>query len=137
MWTLWISLLLQRLSAGALGAAQAVCTDRHSTRLAEPEASTVPPHPDEGPAIRRIRLSQPAPTERFLTVPLRIQTPSGEEVLVQAMLDTGSEIDAIHSRLVEKLQGFGVHIESGSASELQVVGGGTTRTHGSALLDCQ
>ena len=112
------------------------CTDRHSTRLAEPEASTVPPHPDEGPAIRRIRLSQPAPTERFLTVPLRIQTPSGEEVLVQAMLDTGSEIDAIHSRLVEKLQGFGVHIESGSASELQVVGGGTTRTHGSALLDC-
>jgi hypothetical protein len=57
-------------------------------------------------------------------------------VVVQAMLDTGSELDCIHSRLVPQLQDQGVENLSDVATELQVVGGGTTWASGTLLLDC-
>ena len=56
--------------------------------------------------------------------------------MVQAMLDTGSELDCIHSRLVPQLQDEGVENLSNVATELQVVGGGTTWASGTLLLDC-
>ena len=58
--------------------------------------------------------------------------------MVQAMLDTGSELDCVHSRLVPQLQGQGAEVMSNvaTASELQVVGGGTTWASGALLLDC-
>jgi hypothetical protein len=44
------------------------------------------------------------------------------------MLDTGSELDCIHSRLVPQLQAEdeGVENLSNVATELQMAGGGTT-----------
>jgi hypothetical protein len=56
--------------------------------------------------------------------------------VVQAMLDTGSELDCVHSRLVPQLQEQGVENLSDVATELQVVGGGTTWASGTLLLDC-
>ena len=106
------------------------------TEPAAVETTPAPSPSKDGPALRRVRLSNPGPQERFLTVPLRIQTPSGEEILVTAMLDTGSEVDAVHSRLLHKLERCGVEIASTVGTELQVVGGGSTWTSGSLLLEC-
>ena len=103
------------------------------TEPAAVETTPAPSPSKDGPALRRVRLSNPGPQERFLTVPLRIQTPSGEEILVTAMLDTGSEVDAVHSRLLHKLERCGVEIASTVGTELQVVGGGATWTSGSLL----
>ncbi len=56
--------------------------------------------------------------------------------MVLAMLDTGSELDCVHSRRVPQLQDQGAEFLSNVATELQVVGGGTTWASGALLLDC-